>query len=251
MLLNLAQGVHKKHIGKSYLDLLLKELFMKFNLNAKQMLGIVGLFAPCAAYAQLGAIRQSTFHPTSFSAEVKPLALGVSAIPGVASFGLGAEITANNNFATFANAYIVDANLPNNMRNKGNEAETPQIQKMTGYAADLGARYYGSGSLTDSWYGGVKLGYQFSQGQWGYKEEKVDQSIRSLTPGAEAGYRWLWSNNLLLRAGAGADANLLQENTVTPNDISTAVTDDASDKVTGYAKVAVLPRVDVGLGYAF
>ncbi len=224
---------------------------MKFNLSANQMLALIIAALPVSAFSQVGAIRQSSYHPTSFSAELKPLAIGASVTPGVSSFGLGTELAVSPHFAPFLNASVINANLPNNLRNKGNEAENPQIQKMEGYSADLGLRYYGTSSNVDSWYGGVKVGYMFSQGQWGYQEQKIDQSVRSLTPGAEAGYRWLWSNNLLLRLGAGADSNLLQENTVTASEAVTPVTIDAQERVTGYAKVAVLPRVDFGVGYAF
>lgn len=203
------------------------------------------------ALAQVSAYRETVAHPSNISVELKPFPTALSFAPGVASIGLGAEFAGDGHAATFADVYMLNANLPNRLRNEGRESEVPVIQKMQGYSGDLGARYYGNANGVDSWYGGAKLSYGFAQAQWGYKEEKIDQSVRTLSPGLEAGYRWVWSNNLLLRAGVGADSNLVQQNEASAVDRETAVTGDAEDKVKGYAKVAVTPRLDMGLGYAF
>ncbi len=202
-------------------------------------------------YSQLQSVRESTFNPTAVSVEIKPLPVAVSAAPGVASIGLGTELSAGNHVSSFFNASMIDANLPNSLRNKGNEDNNPQIQKMNGYAADLGVRYYQHRTIADSWYGGGKVGYVFAKGQWGYRGQSISQTVRSITPGLEAGYRWTWGNKLLFRLGAGADGNVVQENTTTPIEGETDTTIAAADKVEGYATVAVVPRFDMGLGYTF
>ena len=202
-------------------------------------------------FSQVGALRESTFHPTKVSAEIKPLPLALAAVPGVASIGAGAELSAGGNAATFVNAFLIDANLPTGLRNEAREDSVPVIQKMKGYSADAGLRYYSHVQGSDSWYGGGKVGYGLAIGQWGYKGEKVNQTIRNVTPGAEAGYRWTWSNSMLFRLGAGVDGNIVQENSTSPAEVASSVTSDAEDKVKGYAQVAVTPRLDMGLGYTF
>lgn len=212
-------------------------------------MGLCLLSSP--AFSQVGAIRESTFHPTKVSAEIKPLPLALAAVPGVASVGAGAELSASGNAATFVDAYLIDANLPNGLRNQAREDSVPVIQKMKGYSADAGVRYYSHVQNMDSWYGGGKVGYGLTMGQWGYQGEKVNQTVRNVTPGVEAGYRWNWSNNMLFRLGAGIDGNVVQENSTSPVETASLVTADAEDKVKGYAQVAVMPRLDMGLGYTF
>lgn len=201
--------------------------------------------------AQFAAYRESTFRPSKFSVEVKPLPMALSTVPGVASLGIGTELSAGGNATTFADVYVINANLPTGLRAENRENEVPVVQKMEGYAADLGFRYYANPAGIDSWYGGAKLSYSLAKGQWGYQGEKIDHAVRTLSPGLEGGYRWQWANNFLLRLGAGADGNIVQENTTSAVDRSTAVTTDAEDKVQGYAQAAVTPRLDMGLGYAF
>ena len=122
---------------------------------------------------------------------------------------------------------------------------------MTGYSGDAGFRYYNHTIGIDSWYGGAKVGYTMAAGQWGYQGEQVKSTHRTVTPGAEAGYRWVWTNNMLFRVGAGVDANVVQENNTSPVNDATEVTADAEDRIQGYGQVAMLPRMDLGLGYTF
>lgn len=224
---------------------------MKLTSLKHTILGLFVMSLPATALSQVSSMRQSTFHPTTVAVEAKPLPFALMATPGTASLGASAELSADNNFATFINAYLVDANLPTRLRQEGEQDETPVIHKMQGYSADLGARYYTRTGNVDSWYGGAKVGYALLLGQWQYKDELVDQSTRSVTPGVEGGYRWMWVNNFLVRLGIGADGNIIQENSATAATTSTSVTDDAADTIKGYAQVAVVPRVDFGVGYAF
>lgn len=224
-------------------------------MNSKLLSQSIAFISVCTlsnvAFGQLATIRESIMHPTSAALELKPLPTAVSVVPGVASIGAGIELSAGSNFASFLNGYILDANLPNRLRPQNSEDNQPGVHKMRGFAGDLGGRYYSDGVNTDSWYGGAKVGYALSMTQWGYKGQTVDHAMRTITPGLEGGYRWVWVNNLLLRIGAGADGNVIQQNTVTPTLAATDVTNDAKDRIEGYAKVAVVPRVDLGLGYAF
>lgn len=205
----------------------------------------------CSAFAQVNSYRSAPARSNKVTLELKPLAAALSATPGVGSAGIGAEFALGENTTSFADVYALNANLPSRLRNESREDEIPVVQKVQGYSGDIGARYYGQPLGDDSWYGGARLSYGFAQTQWGYQSEKIDQSVRTLSPGIEAGYRWIWNNNLLLRVGAGADSNLIQQNEASAVDRETAVTSDAAEKVKGYAKVAVTPRLDMGLGYAF
>ena len=214
---------------------------------------LVAALCTCSytAFAQVSSYRSAPARTNRATLELKPLAAALSSTPGVGSAGIGAELGLNENMTSFADVYALNANLPSRLRNEGRENEVPVVQKMQGYSGDLGARYYGQPLGDDSWYGGVRLSYGYAKGQWGYQGEQIDQSVRTLSPGVEAGYRWIWTNNLLLRVGAGADSNLVQQNDASAVARETAVTSDAEDKVKGYAKVAVTPRLDMGLGYAF
>jgi hypothetical protein len=209
------------------------------------------LFAS-AASAQTRSILESSLQPPkTVSVELKPLPTMLSAVPGVAAVGLGAEIIPASNFVPFINANLIDGNLPNNLRNRQNSDETPQIAKMRGYSADTGVRYYFNDVARHSWYGGAKVGYSLARGEWEYKDEKIVHTMRTVTPGVEGGYRWNWPSNVLLRLGVGADSNIVQENRANAVGEENSRTKDAEDKVQGYAQVAVVPRVDLGLGYTF
>ena len=223
-----------------------------FTRNTKLLVAGFGLsLLASGAYGQVASLKESTFHPTTVVVEVKPLPLAFTMLPGLASIGAGVELGASSNLTTFLDGYAIRANLPNGLRSQGRQEDVPVIQKMEGYAGDLGLRYYGSSVRLDSWYGGAKVGYKMARGQWGYKDEKINHVVRTVAPGVEGGYRWLWENNVLVRLGAGADGNVVQENNSGPVDQPTKVTADAQERVEGYAQVAVIPRVDVGLGYMF
>jgi len=209
-----------------------------------------------ASFAQVSSevrSRESFLQPMTTTIEIKPIPLAVSTIPNIGAIGLGAETSAGSNIAVFGQASFINANLPNKFRNQENEDTVPQVHKMTGYAGDLGARWYAANMTLDSWYTGAKVGYTYTRGQWGYKDEVVDSSQRAITPGLEGGYRWVWPSSVAVRLGAGADGNIVQENNVTVADDSdvNAATNDAQEKIKGYGKVAVIPRVDLGLGYIF
>ncbi|MCX6124742.1 MAG: hypothetical protein NTV34_08335 [Proteobacteria bacterium] len=208
---------------------------------------------PCTlAFGQLQSIRESSaYRSANFGAELKPLPTILSSVPGVASGGLGLELSMGGHVSTFANAYVIDSNLPAYMRKERDENEMPVLKKMQGYAADIGSRFYSDLDGLDSWYGGAKMGYSYGKGQWTYRKEEIDSTVRTLNPGLEGGYRWIWPSNLMLRLGAGADANAIQENEATAGGQPTAATKEASETIKDYLTVSVVPRVDLGVGYRF
>ena len=224
---------------------------MLHGLNSKSLV-VLGFGAlSLTSFAQVSSFRESTFNPNQVSVEAKPLPMILSAIPGVAGVGLGTELSAGGNVTTFADIYGLYANLPGNLRGEGREQDIPVVQKMSGYSVDIGGRYYTDHSSWSSWYGGARLSYGVAVGQWGYQGEQIDQTVRAFSPGLEGGHRWVLRNNILIRLGAGLDGNIVQENRASAKENETQVTSDAEDKVKGYAKVAVTPRVDLGLGYVF
>ena len=230
----------------------IKECIMKKGLRSFKELYCVGLaLVSSEAFSQVQAVKEGVFKPGQVSVELKPFPTVLSAVPGVRSVGFGIELSAGGNVSTFGNAYAINANLPSQLRGEGDENTNPVVQKFDGYAADVGVRYNATPVETGSWYAGGKVGYSMAMGQWGYRQEKVNQTIRMMTPGLEGGYRWIWNSGVLLRLGGGLDANVLQQNSTSPVGQATATTADAEDKVKGYAKIAVAPRGDVGVGYAF
>lgn len=217
-----------------------------------QVFAVGLLLWPLTVFGQVRDLKERVLGSSGTAAlEIKPLPTVLIMVPGVSSIGIGAEVAAGQDVALFANAFAVNANLPGSLRNEDREDKTPILQKMDGYAADIGGRYYARGAHLDSWYSGAKVGYAFGIGQWGYKDEQVDHVVRTITPGAEGGYRWVWPSNLLVRLAAGLDGNVVQENVATPSGLETATTEDAEGTIEGYAKVALLPRVDLGIGYMF
>lgn len=210
------------------------------------------LLWPLTVFGQVRDLKERVLgSATTAAVEVKPLPTVLVVVPGVSSIGIGAEVAAGQNGAVFANAFAINANLPADLRAEDREDKTPILQKMDGYSGDIGGRYYARGARLDSWYGGAKVGYAFAIGQWGYKDEQVDHVVRTITPGAEGGYRWVWANNLLVRLAGGLDGNAVQENNATPAGLETPTTADAESTIEDYAKIALLPRVDLGIGYMF
>lgn len=222
----------------------------RFLTNHKGLI-LLALLPSSLALGQVQSTKETTFFSNSFSAEVKPLPTILSAMPGIASAGIGAEMSNGGPVAMFANGYLLDSNLPRFAREARDENEVPVMRKMQGYAGDLGMRYYASPYGVDSWYGGAKVGYSYGKGQWDFKGQQVDSSVRALNPGVEGGYLWSWPSQVLVRLGAGVDGNVIQENLVTAEGEETASVIEARNTIEDYAQATVIPRVDLGLGYRF
>lgn len=193
----------------------------------------------------------SVFGQDRFSAEIKPLPTILSAVPGVAGAGVGAEWMVNHESAIYTDVNYLDSNLnkrgEDEVRNRA--GDEPYPNKVRAVNFDIGGRFYTS-PLTSSWYGGAKLGYSTVRGQWFYKDEKLDQKTASLTPGINAGYRWKWENDVLVRLGAGAAANFVQFQDIDrENDSRDSL--DAQDELDEKAHTPVLANLDLGVGYMF
>lgn len=178
------------------------------------------------------------------SVEIKPLGLIGSAIPGIGTVGIGAEKFLDNNTAGFIDLSYLTADLNKQFAQK-NDEKYALPDRVNSYAMDLGARYYGI-PATHTWYAGAKLGYSRSEGKWTYQKEELRKEVAALTPGVEGGYRWLFTNGVLVRAGAGVGGDVVVGEKTDEDASKKAV--DAVDKVT---KPAVLAKIDLGLGYAF
>jgi hypothetical protein len=216
---------------------LLASVFMVFGLSS-------GAFAQ-----QEMNLRAEGLRP--YSAELKPLPTAISTVGnGSGSFGVGAEALVSDKLAFFVDASYVDLDTPNNLVDKEKEAnEDPVPNTMFGYMVQPGLRWYGSPAVS-SWYGQLGVGYAESKGKYEYGNATIDSKSISTLPTLAAGYRWLFRNNMLLRLGAGASANLVQ----THDESAVENTSDAArgeDKVSDLVKTPVLAAVDFGLGYAF
>ena len=189
--------------------------------------------------------------PTQIAVEVKPLPMMLSVVPGVTGIGLGTDFSSEGNATAFADVFSLYADLPSNLRREGREQDVAVLHKMKGASVDVGGRYYSNHASAGSWYGGARLSYSAAMPQWGHQGEQVDQTVRMISSGLEGGHRWNLMNNFLVRLGAGLDGNIISENSATPVGAETSVTRDGEDQVKGYAKMAVTPRADLGVGYSF
>lgn len=186
-----------------------------------------------------------------FAAELKPLPVIVSLVPGVSGAGVGGEWMATRDTAIYTEVNYLDSNLSgrtsDQARSRAGESLYPNKVRAVNF--DVGGRFYTT-PLASSWYGGAKLGYSTVRGEWFYHDETVDQKTAALTPGVNAGYRWKWENDVLVRLGAGAAANVVQfQETKRTND--TEDSKEAQDKLDKNARVPFLANIDLGVGYMF
>lgn len=218
---------------------------MQFRLT--QLIGLaVGSLVTVAAYGATpftSEVRPAAPDWRDSSVEVKPLALMGSAIPGIGAFGIGAEKFLDNNTAGFVDLSFMTADL-NKRTVQDNDQKYALPDRVNSYGVDLGARYYGV-PATHTWYAGAKLGYNRSEGNWTYRDDTVRKEVAALTPGVEGGYRWLFTNGVLVRAGAGAAGN------VVVGEKTSEAKEETIDKVDKATKAPVVAKLDVGLGYAF
>ena len=225
---------------------------MKIIMTKANKFYCVGLaFFSCEAFAQVSSIKRGVFKPNEVSVELKPYPIALSTVPGLQSMGLGTELSSRGSVSTFVDAYVLDSKLPNQALGTTKKDDEPAIERLSGYSADIGVRYNDSPEAAGSWYAGGKIGYSQAGGQWSYLNEKINHDIRCVTPGLEGGYRWIWDSNVLLRFGVGMDGNVTQKNSTSPVGEATAITAEAENKVKDYASASVIPRADVGIGYAF
>lgn len=216
----------------------------------------LALFMASAASAQesIDSTRTGTssmFGADKFSAELKPLPTILSVIPGVAGAGAGAELLVGRDTAVYTEVNYLDSNLSgaSEAQAKDRAGDGLYPNKVRAVNIDVGGRFYTS-PLSSSWYGGAKLGYSTLRGQWFYKDEVLNQRTASLTPGINAGYRWKWENDVLLRLGAGAAANFVQfQHIDRENDSKDSL--DAQDKMDDEAHSPILANLDLGVGYVF
>jgi hypothetical protein len=207
-----------------------------------------------AQTADVATTRQGTAGSSTrgITAEVKPLQTLLSAIPGVGVVGFGLEGFVRPKTTVYSEVNIINSNLPERLEGAAKDKlgdDKLYANKMRGGAVDIGSRWYNN-PIGHSWYTGGKIGYQEASTEWEYNDEVLTQRSASLTPGINAGYRWAWQNNVVVRLGAGASLNLVQaQNVDSEND--NADTDEARDELDEAAKVPVLANVDLGLGYMF
>jgi hypothetical protein len=181
--------------------------------------------------------------------EVKPLPTLLSTIPGVGAASAGVELEMRNGTAPFVEATAFNTDLPERFDAKGKEEMDLYPNRLKGGAVDFGARIYARPGF-DSWYGGAKVGYAAVSGQWAYHDATIDHRVTAYMPGVNGGYRWLWQNRLVVRAGAGLAINLVQSQDVTRHGAEGQAA-EAEDKVKDKFDTPVLANVDLGLGYMF
>ncbi len=208
-------------------------------------------FAQSDVQATTSGTTSSVFGQDKFSAELKPLPTILSVIPGVAGAGIGAEGMVTTDTAIYGEVNYLDSNLSgaSEAEAKDRAGDGLYANKARAVNVDLGGRFY-TDPLSHSWYGGAKLGYSTLRGQWFYKDEVLEQRTASLTPGINAGYRWKWESDVLVRLGAGASANFVQFQDIDrSNDSEDSL--DAQDEMDKKAHTPILANLDLGVGYMF
>jgi hypothetical protein len=135
--------------------------------------------------------------------ELKPLTTLSSSVPGVGAFGASFEIMASQRWGVFVDGAYADANLKDVwIGTVEDETNQPSPTRGFGYTVGTGLRYYDD-PLGNSMYAGGSIAYGESQTKWSYGDAEYDVDVYAAAPGIFAGYRWIWSNGVLLRLGAG------------------------------------------------
>lgn len=201
--------------------------------------------------------RSAPFGRDRYTIELKPFPAVVANVTGqgatsVGAVGAGFEWLTGGNFAAHADASYLDSNLMT--YNEGDREEGTAIDAFSGYTVDLGGRYYRAPKLS-SWYTGAKVGVMGSDGRYKYKDrELIKATSTSLTPGLEAGYRWLigWQQDLVIRLGVVAAANAIQSRSRDLGAVEGSSDEaDARQQLDDRIDVPFLANVDIGLGYVF
>lgn len=189
-----------------------------------------------------------------FAAEVKPLPLIITLLPG--SVGIGGEFEAkmSRNFTVFTDASYMRLRLTDKMLEdiQDDQDEPDSVARdMQVTSMAVGARYYAD-AFADSWYAGGKVGGGTAHVNWAYGDERYDDDSLFYLAGAEAGYRWLWDSGFLIRLGFGFNATMIPKreiSQVAQTDASRGK-DDVEDKAPT-KKTTGAAAFDFGLGYTF
>lgn len=199
----------------------------------------------------------SRFGKDRFSVEIKPFPALGSTLSGIGSstvgaIGAGIEWLTGPNLSMHADGYRIDSGIVN--YDEGDRDAGLYPDKITGYSAELGGRYYGE-SNASTWYTGAKLGLMELDSQYSYQDETLVKSTStSLTPGLEVGYRWLvgWQKDVVVRLGLVAAANTVQSRTRDLGDlVGTTDEQEARKELDDRIETPILANFDLGLGYLF
>ena len=203
------------------------------------------VWAPIAgAESVTSSLTRTSVSPFSaVSVEIKPLPTLLSALPGVGAAGVGFEGFVTEKVAIYTDVSAANSNLPHAYNDRLQARDRLYPRKMSAAGIDLGARYYGL-LFSDAWYTGGKVGYSAATATWEYKDQVVKQEVSTLTPGVEAGYRWLWPSSFLVRMGLGATANIVQAQSLT-SDVESSEVTEAKDELKSASRTAALAKVDL------
>ncbi len=189
-----------------------------------------------------------------FAAEIKPLPMIVTLLPGSVGFGGEFEAKMSRNFTVFADASYLHVKLSNKMLTdiQDDQDEPDSVPRdLTVTSMSAGGRYYAD-AFASSWYTGAKVGGGTAHVNWAYADERYDDDSLFYMAGVEAGYRWLWDSGFLIRLGFGMNATMIPHRELT----QVAATDagsgekDIEDKAPT-RKTQGSAAFDFGLGYTF
>jgi hypothetical protein len=189
-----------------------------------------------------------------YTLETDPLFFaGFLAPKGGYGISLGLERMASENIAVFARAGTIKAGIvsaeTNNELDQDGKTSLVRLEEFGTDFAQVGGRYYFSGR-GHSWYAGPSLAAQRFFGTYTYEQQSVVDEVRSLSIGANGGYRWNWQSGLSLRLG-GSLGGVVAHDQSTNAKSSNEKSAEAEDKVRRSSNSKTTGSLDVSLGYRF
>ncbi len=205
-----------------------------------------------AAYAQSESDMRIEAVPElkKTSVEFYPISALVSHVPGVGAVAGSVEGYVGDKFAAYAELGYADVDLKNEYVNEAEEeTNEPIVRKGYGYATSFGLRFY-EDIIGSSFYGSGSVTYSEAKATWQYEGNDISSSVYSVIPAVTGGYRWVWRNGILLRAGIGAGMPTNVGSNIARANEGGAV-EEGREKIEDIQTREVIAKVDLGLGYTF
>jgi hypothetical protein len=182
--------------------------------------------------------------------ELYPISGLVSQVPGVGAIAGSLESYLGDKVAGFVELGYADVDLGTDLVEKADdETSEPIARKGYGYATAVGIRYY-EDIIGSSFYGSGSVAYSEAKATWLYDDHEIKSELYTVTPSVTAGYRWVWRNGILIRAGIGAGMPTNVGSNINRSNEGGSV-EDGRKKIDDIQTREVIAKADFGLGYTF